>query len=220
LRKEETMAIDHVRFHRVASRCVEVAEEQDAPPVLVEVYKTSVEQPLQKYLSASTAVQDAWSHASAQGAEASEALAALDGPYRVARSATAAVVRNVKLPDTLKAQPTDTDKQNAIERLLDVINQYAGQPWADVLLTGEFGQKGAAALKEVGEAIEADKALQKARSARAQAFGPAWKAYRSFKRLVRDALGASSKQYRRIHVRSGAGLPEVGEDEEAPPSVG
>jgi hypothetical protein len=208
--------IDYARFHRLVTRCVEVAGEQGAPPVLVEVYNASIAQPLQQYLSASTAVETAQNSVSKEGTEASTALEALDGPYRVARSAAAAVIKTVKLPDTLKVQPTDTDKLNAIARLLAIINEHAGEAWADTLLAGDFGLKGDAAVQEIGEAIQASKALQKAKTDRAKAFDPAWEAYIDFKRLVRDAYGSNSKQYRRIHLRSSAGLP--GGDEESPQS--
>lgn len=208
--------IDYARFHRLVTRCIEVAGEQGAPPVLVEVYNASIAQPLQQYLGASNAVEEAQSDVSKEGTEATAALEAFDGPYRVARSATAAVVKTLKLPDTLKKQPTDTDKLNAIERLLTLIQERAGQPWADALLAGEFGLRAPVVLQEVGEAIAASKALYKAKADRAQAFEPAWEAYLSFKRLVRDAHGAHSAQYRRIHLPSRGGAPEV--HEAAPPS--
>ena len=50
----------------------------------------------------------------------------------------------------------------------------------------------------------------------AQAFEPAWEAYLGFKRLVRDAHGSASPQYRRINLPSRRGAPEV--DEATPPS--
>lgn len=208
--------IDYARFHRLVTRCIEVAGEQGAPPVLVEVYNASIAQPLLQYLSASNAVVEAQSDLSKEGTEATAALEAFDGPYRVARSAAAAVVKTLKLPDTLKKQPTDTDKLTAIERLFALIQDRAGQPWADALLAGEFGQRAPVVLQEVGESIEASKALHKAKADRAQAFEPAWQAYLGFKRLVRDAHGSASPQYRRIHLPNRGGAPEAGEA--TPPS--
>ncbi|XXX78968.1 hypothetical protein WMF30_09355 [Sorangium sp. So ce134] len=62
----------------------------------------------------------------------------------------------------------------------------------------------------------------RARNARAQAFGPAWKAYRGFKRLVRDALGASSRRTAASTCGAAPGclMPETArtrDGEEAPP---
>jgi hypothetical protein len=123
-----------------------------------------------------------------------------------------AVLPDTVLPDTLKAQPTDTDKLNAIERLVDVLDDHAGKPWADALLSGDFGQQAPKTVKELNEAIAPNRALSKVIGARAAAYGPAYEVYLRFKRLVRDTLGASSKEYRRIHLRAspGAGGQEEG----------
>ena len=107
---------------------------------------------------------------------------------------------------------------NAIEKLLDVLDEHVGQPWADDLIQGEFGTKGAKAVKELNESIAANKALNKAQMARAQAYGPAYEKYLRFKRVVRDALGPSSKQYRRIHLRASSG--DVEGDSAPPASAG
>jgi len=216
--------LDYSRFVRVLTRCREVAAEPDLPAVVLQVYAVTAEQPMTSFLDAAALVADAESDFARENQEAGASLDAVDRPYRVARSATAAVLKTVKLPETLKALKTDTDKLNAIERLLDILDDHVGQPWADTLLSGEFGQRGAAALKEVREAIAASKVLQKARGERAQAYGPAYEAWLGWKRVVRDALGSTSPQYRRIHVRSSGAADDVAEPAPepapAPPPVG
>jgi hypothetical protein len=200
--------IDYARFVRVLTRSVEVATEQGLPPIIAHVYQASAKPHVEAFLTAADDVDKATSAFSKENREGLDALRDLDTPYRVARSAVLAVVKDAKLPDTLKAQPTDTDKLNAIEKLLDVIDEHAGEPWADALLQGAFGTKGAVAVKELNESITANKALNKAKMARAQAYGPAYESYLSFKRVVRDALGPGSKQYRRLHLRASSGPVE------------
>jgi hypothetical protein len=127
----------------------------------------------------------------------------------------AAFVVGVVLPDTLKAQRTDTDQVDAIEDLVAIVDEHAGEPWAEVIASGEFGQKAPQTIKEIHEAIEANKGLSEARTARAAAYGPAYEAYLKFKRVVRDALGPASKQYKRIHFRDAS----TSAKEEAKPVV-
>jgi hypothetical protein len=194
--------IDYPRFVRVLTRCVEIAAEQGLPPVISHIYQASAKPQVEAFLTAADSVDKATRAFSTENREGLEALRQLDTPYRVARSAVFAVVKTDKLPDTLKEQPTDTDTLNAIKRLLDILAESAGQPWADALLQGELSTKGAATIKALNESIAANKALNKAQIARAQAYGPAYESYLSFKRVVRDALGSGSKQYRRIHLRA------------------
>jgi len=208
-------AIEYIRFVRILCRCVEVSLEPGLPAIIRQVYEVSAQSSVEAFFLRSKEVDQATEAFAKENREGLEALKELDGPYRVTRSAVSAIAMKVNLPDTLKAQPTDTDKLNAIEKLLDVLDDHAGEPWADDLLQGEFGTKGAKAVKELNEAIAANKALNKAQMDRAAAYGPAYEKYLRFKRVVRDALGPSSKQYRRIHLRASAGAAE-GQD--APPA--
>jgi hypothetical protein len=48
---------------------------------------------------------------------------------------------------------TDTDQLNAIEALLDVLDEHAGQGWADEQAQSGFGKKAAGTVKELNEAI-------------------------------------------------------------------
>ena len=209
------MNIDYDRFTRVLTRCVEVATDPAQPPILASVYKAMAEEKITTFLSAAKKVDTALTAFTKENREALKALDTLDAPYRVARAAVLAVLPETVLPDALKSQRTDTDKLNAIERLLDLIDDHAGQPWADNLLQGELGQKAPAAVKEINEAITAGKDRVTALTARAAAYGPAYEAYLAFKRVVRNACGPGSKEYRRIHLRASpgsAGKAEAGAD--------
>jgi hypothetical protein len=204
-------AIDYDRFVRVLTRCVELGADATLPPILGHVYKETAEGPITAFLAANKAVDTAMTAYSKENREALRALSDLDGPYRVARSAVLAMVPETVLPDTLKSYPTDTDKLNAIERLLDIVDDHAGKPWADTLLQGELGQKAPKTVKELTEAIAANKELGQVTMARAAAYGPAYEVYLRFKRVVRDTRGPGSKEYRRIHLRASPGA--AGKDE-------
>ena len=229
------MAVDFDVFNRLATRCSEVVTEAGASPVLVSVYQKSSEQPLTRFADAHTAVERGEVRENKARNNLDKTLEEMDPLFRMARSAVAAVLPEEVLPDTLKMQPTDTDKRNAISKLLGIISKHGGEAWADTLLQGDFGQKAPIAEQQLNEAIEASNAVQKARSDRAAAFDPAWGAFLKFKRLVRDTYGATSKQYRRLRLRTSAAAvsedvpPEAGEEEsdapdapesEAAPSVG
>lgn len=207
------MTIDYGRFARVLTRSIEVAEEPDAHAVVVSVFKETLEASAAAYLGLERAVSTAMSAFAKENREGLAALAALDAPYRVARAAVLAILPETVLPDTLKSLPTDTDQLNAISSLLDIIDDHVGKEWADLLLNGEFGTKAAQATRELTEAIAANKDLSKARSDRAAAYGPTYERYLRFKQVVRNAYGAGSKQYRRIHLRSSPGATDASEAE-------
>jgi hypothetical protein len=200
-------SIDYGRFYRLLTRCTEVAAQAGLPGIVSIVYKDKAEAPIVAFINGCKGTETAMASFVKENREALEALGQLDGPYRVGRSTVAAMIGQIALPDTLKSQPTDTDKLNAIERLVDVIDDYAGQPWADSLLQGELGTQAPKTVKELTEAIAANKVLAKAQLDRAAAYGPAYEAYLGFKRVVRDALGPNSKEYKRIHLRATSGTP-------------
>ena len=206
------MNVEFRVFARLVVRCGEIAGQPGAPQVLLAVYQAACEQPLARFLNAMTAVDDATTRASEAITRRERGLEEMDRQLRIGRSAVACVLPGTKLPATLKKQPTDTDKRSAIQRLVDLITPHAGQPWADALLQGVFGQTAAKAIQQINEAIEAQNALQKAKTERSQAFQPAWDAYIRFKQLVRDTLGSTARQYRRIHLRNAS----PAEEEETP----
>jgi hypothetical protein len=197
--------IDYKRFGRVLGRCNEIATAKGAKPTIVRVYNDVLKKSADDYLAAQKAMVAAESAAGKETKEASTALADIDRPYREARAVTLAFIPTLKVPDTLKRQATDTDKVNGIEDLLDAIDDHTGAAWADELLTGNFGLKAPAVVKEINEAIAANKDLANAREARAQSFGPAYEKYLAFKRVVREAEGPQSKEYKRIHLAAPVG---------------
>lgn len=216
------MSIDYERLMRCLYRCKEIADEDGMSPVIAAVYKEALEGPATAFLSADAALVKATVAHEKGRKEARTALAKLDAPYRVARSAVRALRPETakELPDTLKSLPTDTDQLNAITKLLGIVGDYAGSPWADAILSGAFGVMAAATIKEINEEITANKALSAAKAARAAAYGPAYEKFIGFKRVVRNACGPGSKQYKRLHLRasSGAGdeAPEKGNEGVAP----
>lgn len=206
------MGINFTRFNRLASRCKETATKAGVAPVLAAVYQNTSGPPLQGFMTATAAVASAEERYAQATRDTERVLAEMDPLFRSARSALVAVHPTAKVPDTLKSQPTDTDKRDALQGLYDKVHDHQGQPWADSLLQSDFGQKAAPAVAQLDEQIAASKALQEAKAARAIAFGPAWEAFLGFKRLVRDTCGASSHDYRRLCIIRGAS----GEEEEDP----
>jgi len=199
------VTIAYERFARVITRCIEITNETDANPVVAGVFKETLANPAAAYLATDTAISTALTAFAKENREALAALASLDAPYRVARAAISAVLPGTDLPDTLKSLPTDTDQLNAITRMVDVIDDHIGKPWADALLTGEFGTKAPKTIQELEQSIAANKGLSKAKNDRAVAYGPTYELYLAFKRVVRNAYGPGSKQYRRIHLRASPG---------------
>ena len=128
-----------------------------------------------------------------------------------------AYVPTLIVPDTLKRQPTDTDKVSAVEDLLDAIDDHVGEKWADEALSGEFGTMAPKFIKEMSESITASKSLSAARETRASAYGPAYEKYLAFKRVVREAHGPTSKEYQRIHLRAKTAADDGTEE---PPTKG
>ena len=210
--------IDYGTFTRLLLRSAEVAAEPGMKTSVVLVYETTLKEAAARYLAANDAVTTAESAFAKENKESLQALDALERLYSETRAAVAAIVPTTKLPDTLKAQPTDTDKLRAIQKLLDVLDDHAGTPWADTLLTEPFAVQAAATIKEIQEAVQANKSLSAAREARAAAYGPAYERYLPFKRVVRAALGSASKQYKRIHLRSRAGHDEVEKKDDPSPT--
>jgi len=209
-------AIDYGRFNRVLTRSAELAGEPGMKQSVLRVYNDVLKESAHRFRTAHAAVSQAEAAFRKENREALEALDLLDQPYRETRSVVLAFVPEASLPATLKVQPTDTDKLNAIESLLDRLDEHTGEPWAEEQSKGTFGQLAPRTVIELNEAIAANKALADAREERAAAYGPAYERYLRFKRVVRDGLGAKSKQYKRIHVRGSSA--EEGED--VPPGEG
>jgi hypothetical protein len=83
-----------------------------------------------------------------------------------------------------------------------LLKEYETQDWADALLKGPYGQLAPSTLKELSEAIAATRAMFDIRKTRADLLDPVHEAYMRYKRVVRDSIGKTSHEYRRIHVRA------------------
>ncbi|MDC0748924.1 hypothetical protein [Polyangium mundeleinium] len=202
--------IDYKRFHRVLTRSEELGVAPDARQVVSRVYADVLKAAAAAFLGAHKSVVAGESAAGKEGTEAAAALESIDRPYREARAVALAYVPTLRVPDTLKRQPTDTDKMTAIEALLDAIDDHVGSAWADDIVNGEFGKLAPQVVKEINESIDANKDLANAKQARAAAYGPAYEKYLAFKRVVRAAHGPASKEYKRIHLRASGAAEDDG----------
>lgn len=170
--------------------------------IVTHVYQGALKPKAEIYRGAFDAIAVAESASGQATLAVDAAVEGLEAPYKAARSVVLAMAPATVVPATLSAQATDTDMLYAIKTLVDVISAHTGEAWADDLLKGEFGTKSADVMDAITKAISARKALDKAIDQRAGAFDPAYKGFVAFRRVVRDALGPSSKQYQRLHVRA------------------
>jgi hypothetical protein len=201
-------AIDFERMKRVLLRCRELAESKDVLPIVRTVFADRLDALASEFVAAHDAMPLAESSSRKEVKEAREKLADLDQPYREARAVYLAYYPEAVLPETLRSQPTDTDKKHAVLTLLDRIDDNVGAGWADALLDGPFGKEAGPTVAEVDEAAAATAELAAARNRRARALGPAYEAYLAFKNVVRNTYGPKSLQYRRIHLRSDGSLAD------------
>lgn len=196
------MVIQYGKLERMLTRCGETAQGSDCVPAVKRVYEERLKEKADPYMKACARYRKGESALRKESREAWDALLELDQPYRLCRSVVRAYLPDETIPETLKTLTTDTDRMNAVEQLLNLLTENSSAAWADEQASGEFGIKAPKTVKELDEAITANKAFCKARDDRATTYGPAWERYLSFKRVVRDAYGPTSKQYKRIHIRS------------------
>ena len=204
------MDIDYSTFDRLLTRAEEIANEPDVNASVKRVFEERVRAPGTLFRTTHTGLTVAETSARKESAEGRAALAAIDGPYRIVRAVAFSYVPTLLLPATLKKQPTDTDKMNAIGGLLRVLDERdETDPWAADQLAGDFGRLAPDTIREVEEWIQANKDLQHARDARVAAAAPAYERFLAFKDVVRQAYGSKSRQYKRIHLRAAAEEPEA-----------
>lgn len=204
VRRNRVADITFAIFPRYLWRSEEIALEPGMKPPVISVYNDILKPQADAYLVLHAGVVDAESQWAKENDEAIAAVRELAEPYRTGRAVILAYHPALVLPELLSQLPTDVEKIHAIEYLIDKIDDHVGQGWADGLLAGPLGTKGADTVREIEEGIVASKAVAKARDERAKAYGPTYDAFLRFKRVVRSALGPSSKQYRRIHGRAAA----------------
>jgi len=201
------MAISHKQLARVVCRCIEIGTQEGIDATIIDIYEESFAAGATAYVAAESTVSRAIITCEERRMAADKALAALNTPYKKARSALRAVRPGtaVSMPETLKVLTTDTDKLAAIEWLMNSIQASAGKLWADNLLTGDFGVCATETMAAIRALVTAGKALTKAKMDRADAYEPTNEMYVAFKRVVRDALGSGSKEYQRIRLRAPTG---------------
>lgn len=208
------MTIKFDRFTRVILRCVEIREQADIEPIIIGVYDEALAGPASAYLSAAAALTEATIARQQKRTGVATALALLNAPYKAARSALKAIHPEYasSMPGTLKGLTTDTDKRHGILKLAGSIEEHAATAWADALLKGDFGARAAAAVTALDALVTANNDLARAKSGRAAAFEPAYERYLDFKKVVRDARGARSAEYKRIHLRALPSTEKKGQD--------
>jgi hypothetical protein len=195
------MALEYDFIYRVLTRAAEVAAEPGMNICVINAYDGLLKGPSQAFCKAHEDVIDAMSSYGRDTRDAVEAFDVLDMHYKLARTMVLAFVPGTVLPDTLRSLTTDTDKLNAIKSILGALNKHVGEKWADDILAGDFGVQGPKAAKDLTDAIASNMALANARDSRAEAYGPAYEKLLLFRRVVRDALGARSKQYKRLQLK-------------------
>jgi hypothetical protein len=224
---DENKGTKRIRFQllvRLVSRCAEVAARPEMTDEGKWVYGTLFAPAADAFCKSHDAMADAESTVGALRLEVERMASKVDPLYCTVRLIVLAVLPAQKLPDTLKAQPTDTDMLNAVTTMLSVVKSHADKDWAVAVMTGQFGTLAPqleAALKQL---IAATHALETARLQRLAAYGPAYKGYLTFKRVVRNTLGSSSCAYRRLHPRKTASTEpaepaETDAEDQAPDST-
>jgi hypothetical protein len=191
--------MNFARFARFMKRSADLAA-PGGNSAVVNTYKGVLQVAAEAFLAAHAKVTSAETIFGKKETEASAALAAIDQPYRLARITAVAFLPELVLPETLSQQPTDTDQTSAVGALFDAVKGQGGQTWADDLMAETFGQLAPGCMVAIGAATAANIALADARTQRLSAYEVAYPLFVRFKKVVREAFGEHSKQYRRIHA--------------------
>jgi hypothetical protein len=149
-------------MYRLLSRATEVAEEPGISNEVKRVHDDLLAPHAIAFCKSHDAVAKAEGAAAKARRKVREELTVFDGYYRAARSVVLAFNPEEKLPDTLKAQTTDTDMLTAVMALSSVVQSHAGEPWADGLLAGLFGTRAPKVIEALKDLIAANKALSAA----------------------------------------------------------
>jgi hypothetical protein len=208
--------IKHDLFERLLVRCEEIAVADGEDPSVALLYMDLLAAPAMRFRAAHKAIADAETAAGTANAEALQALEDFDHHFRAARALARAYIPALATPDTLKRQPTDTDKASAIQDLFDILASRAGETWAKTCVESAFGKLAPGVIEALRRADDCATKLAEARRARAEAYGPAYAQFLAFKRVVREAHGPRSRTYARIHLRCAAGMSMA---EEAAPAA-
>jgi hypothetical protein len=208
-------------LYRMLVRAGKIAAQSGMPEPVKHVYDDVLAPHATAFCKAHDAVVAAESASAAARRNLRGDLSVHDSPYRAARAVVLAYFPEQVLPETLKAQRTNTDIEVAVTALSSLVQSHASEPWAAALLKGPFGTLTPKVLESLEEVDTTSTALAEARQERANAQKPAHEGLVAFRRVVRDTLGASSLQYRQLRVPSRP-MPMVDaeEAEEAAPESG
>jgi hypothetical protein len=202
--------IAYPRFDRLLARCTELATTEGVRHNVVLVHDLCLAPFARAFREAHANIPRAESMARKARVQAERALEQFDSVFREARAVALAFVPTLVLPETLAAQPTDTDKILGIRALMRIVEGHAGEAWAEEVAKGAFGAQAERVIELVRGVDAAVKGLEEARAVRAAAYKEARVKFYGFKRVVREAYGAKSWEYRRIHLR-GRGAETVAE---------
>lgn len=203
------------KMTRVLTRCAEIAEAAGGKGSARATYLGILQEPAEEFLAANRAVMRAESTYTKERNEALAAVHQFDQPFREVRSVVMTFVSTTDLPATFKQLSTDMDRIQVIKTLMKIVDAHQTAPWAREIMAGAFGQQAEATILEINEAIAAGKALDNARKVRALAFDPAYEAFVRYKQVMRDDLGSTSNEYRRIQPRA----PSPSYSDTGPPSA-
>jgi len=194
-----------IRFQvldRLAARIVEIADSPDVPSDCKCAYDEVIAPTTDAFRESHRAVAVAKSASIRASLQSQQMRVEFNPVYLMTRTLVLKVDPAQVLPETLKAQATDTDALSAIATLVSVVKSHASEAWADALMAGQFGSLATQAEAALKAAIAASSALEKARNQRNAAYFPAYDSYLAFKSIVRDMLGSSSRAYRRLSLRT------------------
>ena len=210
----------HKQFFRLLARANEIASQPGMNKRVTQVHAAVFAPAADVYCENHEAVAVTESKLAAANLALEKTFAAFDGCYRATRSVALAFHPALKVPETLKRQTTDTDKLIAVTTLVDLVTSHATEDWAKDELAGEFGSLSQTYTAELNLVITNARLLSTAKQTRATLYPEAYEKFLSFKQVVKDTLGASSPEYRRLKVPVRRGKKDEAEADEKAPTSG
>jgi len=220
------------RLKRLVGRAQEIAKKSDK--VSVQVAAEPLIEASDNFSAAEKEVKRIITVVGKETPESDQAMAELAQQFDEARTATLAKMPHAEVGGMASSFATADDLLNGVEELEDLL-VIAGGVNSEHPLTEDYesvpeGQRWARrllnvlvpvlekAVKEHGEAVKAAEDLQKAKQARAESRAGLDFQFRAFRRVVRIALGSTSREYHPIRLRSTGGGSDD-EPEETPPAA-
>ena len=210
----------HRQFFRLLTRAQEIASQAGISKQVSQVHAAVLAPVADVYCENHGAVDVAYSKLQTAKLALGTTFAVFDGCYRTTRSVALAFHPALKVPETLKQQPTDTDRLTAIKTLVDLVTSYSAEEWAKDQLSGEFGALSTTYVAELKQVITYAKDHSDAVQTRIGSFPEAYDKFLRFKQVVKDTLGASSLEYRRLKVPVRRGKKDETEADEKAPTSG